>query len=45
MALLAVLGTARTHQQNFPLFLGVVLGVSVVTVTVFVLTARGEPPE
>jgi hypothetical protein len=37
---LAVFGAARTHQQNFPLFLAVVLGVSVVTVVIFVLTER-----
>lgn len=45
MALLAVLGAARTHQQNFPLFLATVLGVSLVIVAVFVTTAAGDPPE
>jgi hypothetical protein len=34
-----VLGAARTHQQNFPLFLVIVIGLSVLTVAVFVLTA------
>jgi hypothetical protein len=38
-ALLALLGGARTHQHNFPLFLGTVLGLSVLIVAVFVLTA------
>jgi hypothetical protein len=37
-----VLGAARTHQQNFPLFLAVVLGLSVLTLAVFVLTAPGD---
>ena len=43
-ALLAVLGTARTHQQSFALFLGLVLGMAVLTVGVFVVTAP-RPPE
>ena len=34
-----MLGTARTHQQNFPLFLAVVLGLSALIAVVFVLTA------
>jgi hypothetical protein len=38
-ALLALLGGARTHQHNFPLFLGAVIGLSVLTVVVFVLTS------
>jgi hypothetical protein len=42
---LAVLGQARTHQQNFTLFLGIVLALAVVTVAVFIATARGEPSE
>jgi hypothetical protein len=42
--LLAVLGAARTHQQNFPLFLAVVLGLSVLAVAVFVLTAPPRRP-
>jgi hypothetical protein len=37
-----VLGAARTHQQNFPLFLAAVLGLSVLAVAVFVLTASPE---
>jgi hypothetical protein len=40
---LAVLGAARVHLQNFPLFLGVVLGAAIVTVAVLVATAGGEP--
>jgi hypothetical protein len=40
-----VLGAARTHQQNFPLFLAVVIGLAVLTVAVFVLTAAsGDRP-
>ena len=38
-ALLAVLGAAGTHQRNFPLFLTAVLGLSVLTVAIFVATA------
>jgi hypothetical protein len=34
-----VLGAARTHQQNFPLFLAVIIALSVLAVAVFVLTA------
>jgi hypothetical protein len=37
-ALLAVLGSAGTHQRNFTLFLGSVLGLAVLAVAVFVLT-------
>jgi hypothetical protein len=37
--LLAVLGAANTHQQNFPLFLALVVGLSALAVAVFVLTA------
>jgi hypothetical protein len=44
VALLAALGTARTHQQSFTLFLGLVLGMAVLTVVVFVVTAS-RPPE
>ncbi len=40
-ALLAALGASNTHQQNFPLFLGSVMGLAVLAVAVFVLT---EPP-
>jgi hypothetical protein len=42
VALLAALGVARLHQQNFPLFLAAVLGVAVVTVVVLVATATGD---
>jgi len=42
--LLGVLGAARTHQQNFPLFLTVVVGLSVLAVAVFVLTAAPDAP-
>jgi hypothetical protein len=35
---LGVLGTRNAHQQNFPLFLTVVLGLVVLTVAVYVLT-------
>jgi hypothetical protein len=38
-----VFGVARTHQANFPLFLGVVIGLSVLVVAVFVATATGDP--
>ena len=38
-ALLAWFGAGRTHQQNFPLFLTAVVGLSLLTVAVFVLTA------
>jgi hypothetical protein len=41
---LAALGAANMHQQNFPLFLGAVLGLSVLTVVVFVLTAPPTSP-
>ena len=39
-----MLGAARTHQQNFPLFLTVVVGLSVLAVAVFVLTAAPDAP-
>jgi len=39
-----VLGAARTHQQNFPLFLAVVGGLSVLVVAVFVLTTARDAP-
>lgn len=42
---LGVLGAARTHQQNFTLFLAVVLGLSVVVLVVFVATAARDHPE
>ena len=43
--MLGVLGVARTHQQNFPLFLGVMLGMAVLTVVVYVATATGDRAE
>jgi hypothetical protein len=44
---LGALGVANAHQQNFPLFLTVVLGVCALTVAVFVLTEPrgGSEPE
>jgi hypothetical protein len=39
---LAVLGTARTHQHNFPLFLTVVVGLAAVITVVFVATASSH---
>jgi hypothetical protein len=40
---LAVLGSANTHQQNFPLFLVAVLALAALTVAVFLLTEpRGK---
>jgi hypothetical protein len=42
--LLAVLGGAGTHQRNFPLFLASVIGLSVLTAVVFVLTAPPGAP-
>jgi hypothetical protein len=38
-ALLAWFGAGRTHQQDFPLFLAAVVGLSLLTVVLFVLTA------
>ena len=40
--LLTVLGAAGTHQRNFPLFLAVVVGLSVLVVAIFVVTARRD---
>jgi hypothetical protein len=45
VAVLATLGAASTHQRNFPLFLGLVLGVAVLIVVVFVATAGGRARE
>jgi hypothetical protein len=42
---LAALGTANMHQRNFPLFLGAVLGLAVLTVAVYVATAGGDAQE
>ena len=39
LVVLALLGARNIHQHNFPLFLGIVLGLAALTVTVFVLTA------
>jgi hypothetical protein len=39
---LAALGHARTHLHDFPLFLGIVVAISAVTVAVFVATAGGR---
>ena len=40
---MATLGVARLHQHNFPAFLGVLLGLAVLIVVVFVATARTTP--
>lgn len=40
--LLGAVGAAGTHQKNFALFLAAVLGAAVVTVAVFVATAKGD---
>jgi len=42
LAVLGTAGTARTHQQNFVLFLGIVLGLAVAVVAVFVATAGDD---
>ena len=42
VAVLAVLGEARTHLQNFVLFLGIMLGLAVAVVAVFVATAGDD---
>jgi len=42
---LGALGAARTHQQNFPLFLAVLVGLALLTVAVFVATAPGAAEE
>jgi hypothetical protein len=42
VAALAALGHARTHLHDFPLFLGIVVAISAVTVAVFVATAGGR---
>ena len=39
---LAALGAARTHQQNFVLFLVLVLGLALAVVAVFVVTAGDD---
>ena len=50
-----MLGAAGTHQRNFPLFLTAVVGLSVLTIAIFVATSpsplrgegtvRGDPEE
>jgi hypothetical protein len=39
VVVLALLGASRTHQSSFGLFLAAVVGLSLLTVGVFVLTA------
>jgi hypothetical protein len=39
---LGALGAARVHQHHFTLFLAVVVGLSMLTIAVFVLTATPE---
>jgi hypothetical protein len=39
---LAVLGVARMHLQNFVLFLGIVLGLAIAVVAVYVATASRD---
>lgn len=43
---LAVLGSSRAHQQNFVLFLGIVLGLAIAVVAIYVATASRDdvPP-
>jgi hypothetical protein len=36
---LGALGAARWHQQNFPLFVAVVVGLALATVAVYLATA------
>jgi len=45
VAVLGVLGAARWHLHSFALFLAVVVGLSLVTVAVFVATATGDAEE
>ena len=40
--MLGVLGAAHTHQKSFVLFLTTVLGLSVLALVVFVLTATRD---
>jgi hypothetical protein len=46
IAVLAVLGSSRAHQQNFVLFLAIVLGLTIAVVAVYVATASRDdvPP-
>ena len=43
--LLSALGVARVHQQNFTLFLAIVLGLAVLITLVFVVTGPGQTRE
>lgn len=43
--MLGALGEARVHLHSFPTFLGVLLGLCLLTVGVFVATATGAPPD
>ncbi|MGH7355648.1 MAG: hypothetical protein ACRELS_13865 [Candidatus Rokuibacteriota bacterium] len=45
VVVLGVLGAARTHQQNFTLFLTAVLGLSALVLIVFVATAARDHPK
>jgi len=38
---LGALGAKRVHLHNFHLFLAILIGLALLTVTVFVVTARG----
>ena len=40
--MLGAVGAAQMHQQNFPLFLGIVLGVAALVVGVYFATAARE---
>jgi hypothetical protein len=41
LAVLAGVGAARLHLQNFPLFVAVVVALALLTVAIFVITAAG----
>lgn len=42
---LGALGARRVHLHSFALFLGVVVGLALLTVATFVVTARGAAEE
>lgn len=42
MAVVVLLGVRRTHLHAFPWFVAALLGVALLTVAVFALTARGD---
>ena len=42
---LGALGAKRVHLHNFVLFLVILVGLALLTVTVFVVTARGAAEE